>query len=198
MSDKQELKTEDIIREAEKKACPVQRSLYYIQEFLGGPMCGKCFPCSFGTYEAAIRLKDVMSGRGTEGDIPVLRRIADAMIAASRCKKGKDTGQFILRCMETDSFAEHMQGRCPDRECISLTEYRIIPEKCVMCGECQVACKYHAVIGEKKLAFLSGYVPFEIIGERCVQCGECLRVCPNEAIIVVDKKADAVKVEAGG
>jgi ferredoxin len=195
MSDKQELKTEDIIREAERKGCPVQRASYYINEFLRELMCGKCFPCSLGTYEAATRLKDVISARGTEDDIHALQVIADMMIAASRCKKGKDTGQFILKCTEAASFMEHLRGWCPDRECISLSEYRIVPEKCVMCGECQIACRYGAVIGEKKVPFLSGDLPFEIIGEKCVQCGECLRVCPNDAIMVIDKK-DAVKVEA--
>jgi NADH-quinone oxidoreductase subunit F len=62
-----------------------------------------------------------------------------------------------------------------------------------MCGECQVVCKVHAVIGEKKIPYLSGYVPFEIVSKRCTRCGECLRVCPNEAIIVVDKK-DVIEV----
>ncbi|MEW6213775.1 MAG: hypothetical protein AB1478_01010 [Nitrospirota bacterium] len=59
MSEQKELKVEDIKEEAEEKHCPVQRSLFYIGKFLSDPMCGKCFPCSFGTYETKIRLKEL-------------------------------------------------------------------------------------------------------------------------------------------
>ncbi len=56
LTEQKEKKLEDIKKEAEEKACPVQRTLYYIEEFLAGPMCGKCYPCALGTPEAKIRL----------------------------------------------------------------------------------------------------------------------------------------------
>ena len=49
-------KLQDIRKEAEEKSCPVQKALYFIEEFLAGPMCGKCYPCALGTNEAKIRL----------------------------------------------------------------------------------------------------------------------------------------------
>jgi ferredoxin len=188
MSEHEELKVEDIKKEAEEKHCPVQRSLYYIEKFLSEPMCGKCFPCSFGTYESKIRLKDIISGKGTDADIFALKRIATMMIESSRCKKGKDTAKFILEWMNTGVFNEHIEGRCPDKECLAYIEYRIIPDKCTMCGECQVVCKFNAIIGEKKKPYLSGYLPFEIRQKRCTKCGECIKVCPTEAIEIVDIK----------
>ena len=188
MAEHEKLKVEDIKKEAEKRHCPVQRALYYIDKFVSGPMCGKCFPCALGTYEAKIRLKDVISGKGTKADIFVLRQIAGKMIEASRCKKGKDTAKFILEWMDTDAFKEHIEGRCPDRECLTFIEYRIIPEKCIMCVLCQDVCKYNAIIGEKKKPYLSGYLPFEIRQKRCTKCGECIKVCPTEAIEIANIK----------
>lgn len=183
-----ELKVEDIKTMAEAKGCPVQKALFYVDEFLNGPMCSRCLPCSLGSYEARIRLKNIVEARGVEKDILILRRIANEMLEGSLCKKGKDTARFILEWMATDVYKEHIEGRCPDKECIAFIEYRIIPEKCVMCGLCKEACKYNAIIGEKKLPYLSGFLPFEIRQKRCVKCGECVKACPYGAIEIVDIK----------
>lgn len=193
MSSQKERTTGELIKEAEQKQCPAQKASCYVEAFLKELMCGRCFPCSFGAYESAIILRDIIAGRGTQADLHALTEIAGVLTVASRCKKGKDTGQFILDLFKTGTFLEHIEGRCSEHECSLLSEYRIVPERCIMCGECQVVCKVHAVIGEKKIPYLSGYVPFEIVSKRCTRCGECLRVCPNEAIIVVDKK-DVIEV----
>jgi formate hydrogenlyase subunit 6/NADH:ubiquinone oxidoreductase subunit I len=190
MTEQKEKKVEDIKKEAEENIkCPVNKALYYTREFLVGPMCGKCFPCEMGTYEMAIRLQNIVEGRGTETDILVIKRIAADMLEASMCKKGKDTARFILEWMDTDVYSEHTEGRCPDMECKAYIEYRVIPERCIMCGLCQDACKYNAVLGEKRKPFQSGYMPFEIRQKRCIKCGDCLPVCPTEAIVIVDVKS---------
>jgi NAD-dependent dihydropyrimidine dehydrogenase PreA subunit len=181
-----ELKVEEIKKAADEKKCPVQRALYYVEGFLGGPMCGKCFPCEMGTYEARIRLREIIQGRGTEGDILALKRIAEVMRESSRCKKGKDTANFLLEWMKTDVFEKHIAGRCPDMECVSFIEYSIIPEKCTICGLCKDACKYDAIFGEKRRPFVGGYMPFEIRQRKCVKCGECIKVCPEGAVIFTE------------
>jgi ferredoxin len=194
MSEHKELKVEDIKKEAEEKRCPVQKTMYYMEKFLADQMCGKCFPCSLGSYEVKIRLKGIQSGQGTEADIFILRRIAQEMMEASRCKKGKDTAKFILEWMDTGVFSEHIEGICRDKECLAFMEYRIVPERCVMCGECKVVCRYDAIIGERKKPYLSGYLPFEIRQRRCTKCGECVAVCPTGAIEIINVM-DAVKVK---
>lgn len=190
MIETKELKLEEIRAGAEKNIkCPVNRALYYTTEFLKGPMCGRCLPCSLGSYEAKERLKNIVEGMGTEADLFALRRIMNEILVSSLCKKGKDTARFVLEWIATGIYEEHIEGRCPENECVALMEYRIIPGKCVMCGICKEACNYNAIIGEKKAAYLSGFPPYEIKQNMCVKCGDCLNVCPYGAIEIIERKA---------
>lgn len=193
MTEQKERTVNDIIQETGHMSCPVQKAAYVVDAFLKELMCGRCFPCALGTCEASIILRNMISGQATDIDNEALRRIADAMSFGSRCKKGRDIARFMYECMNDPALLEHIRGRCPAHECTAYVEYRIIPEKCTMCGECQAICAYHAVIGERKVPYLSGYLPFEIVLRRCTRCGECLKVCPNDAIIVVDKR-DSIEV----
>ena len=187
---------EHIRKEAEERSCPVQKALYYIEEFIAGPMCSKCFPCALGTGEAKIRLMRI--SRHSEdvayADVEALRRIGISMIQASFCKKGKDTGRFIVDLFadSEEDIRQHISGICPERECISLIAYTIKPELCTMCGKCSEVCRYHAIVGEKKQPYLSGYLPFEIRQKRCTKCGECIKVCPEGAIEVITVLKEAL------
>jgi NAD-dependent dihydropyrimidine dehydrogenase PreA subunit len=188
MTEQKELKVEDIKKAADEKGCAVQKAIYYVTEFLSGPMCGRCFPCSMGSYEARIILQNLAEGRGTGESVSNLKRIATLMLDSSMCKKGKDTAKFILEWMDTDVFSKHSEGICPEKTCRELIEYRIIPDKCNLCGICKDVCKYGAIHGEKKKPYLSGYRPYEIRQKKCTKCGDCIKVCPTEAIILVDAK----------
>ena len=188
MPEQKERSTSDIIQETGRLSCPVQRAAYYIDTFIKELMCGKCFPCALGTHESAVILHDIITGNATNADIDALRRIAEAMLISSRCKRGRDTADFIADLLKEKAFSEHISGHCPAHECTSYSEYRIIPDRCIMCGECQAVCAYHAIVGEKKVPYLSGYLPFEIVSMRCTGCGECLKVCPADAIIIADRR----------
>jgi ferredoxin len=193
-------KLEDIRKEAEEKNCPVQRALYYVEEFLAGPMCGRCYPCALGTYEAKIRLIRIAQHLEdvSAPDIEALKRIFSQMIEGSFCKKGKDTGKFITEILanSAEEFNLHLSGICPKKACISLIEYVINPELCIMCGKCLEACKYDAIVGEVKKPYLSGYLPFEIRQKRCTRCGECIKVCPIGAIEVVTTEVEEEAVKS--
>jgi ferredoxin len=187
-------KLEDIKKDAEERACPVQRTLYFIEEFITGPMCSKCYPCSLGTGEAKIRLRRIGGYRESAAaeDIHALKRIALGMLDGSFCKKGKDTGRFLIETLNAmeDEFKEHLSGVCLKKECTALVEYVIDPERCSLCGKCSEVCRPGAIIGEKKRPYLSGYLPFEIRQRRCTKCGECVKVCPSGAIEVIKKQEE--------
>jgi ferredoxin len=102
--------------------------------------------------------------------------------------KGKDTARFLLDAMKTESFGEHLGGHCEDRECPALIQYRIISDKCVLCGICKDACKYNAIQGEKKVSYRTGYLPFEVRQKRCVKCGDCYSACQYGAIEIIEEK----------
>lgn len=188
-TEEKELKVEDIRKLADEKKCTVRRTLYYIEGFLSGPMCGRCLPCSLGSYEAKMRLQNIIEGRGSEADLTALGRIAAQMLEGSLCKKGKDTARFIMEWMGTDVFSRHIAGACPEKECKAFIEFRVMSAKCTVCGICKDACKHQAIHGEKAKPFHGGYFPFEVRQKRCVKCGDCVPVCPTGAIVIVDAKS---------
>ena len=193
--EKEEKGLEDIRKKAEERTCPVQKVLYLVEEFLAGPMCGRCFPCSLGSYEARIRL--IRIGQHLEGvssqDIALLKRIGSQMFVASFCKKGRDVGKFITETLESspEEFDLHLAAICHSKECTSLVEYIINPDLCVMCGRCSEVCKYDAVAGEKRGDDPSGYIPFEIRQKKCTRCGECIKVCPTGAIELITTELES-------
>ena len=195
---KKVVKMEDVKEKADEKQCAAQKALTFVEEFLAEPMCGRCFPCSMGTYEAQIRLKRLTDGTATEEDIAAVRKIAEVMREASMCKKGKDTAKYIQEDVDLSDLSDHLTGVCQKNECSEYAKYVIIPENCTMCGDCLDACKDFAILGEKRKPYLSGYLPFEIVQKRCTKCGECLKVCRFDAVKTVSAKemAEAEKVEA--
>jgi NAD-dependent dihydropyrimidine dehydrogenase PreA subunit len=193
MEEKLTVKVEDIKAGADEMVCPVQRALYYIEEFLKGPMCGRCFPCSFGTYEAKLRLHGIIQGEGKGDDVDALIRISENMLVSSFCRKGKETAKYLREYLDTGVFQVHIKGICPDTECIEYIRYKIIPEKCNNCGVCKTVCEEHAVSGqERKVRFQTGYPPFEIREDKCNCCGQCMPVCPTGAIVVTEKTTGRV------
>jgi ferredoxin len=182
----------DVLAAVQDIKCPIQRSLVFVEEFLSEPMCGKCHPCALGSYEALVRLKRIAAGSGLQADVDAIQRIADQMLEGSRCIKGKDTAKFLLTALETGAFREHLEGHCEEQECTQYVIYRVIPEKCVLCGLCQEACKYNAIVGEKKVSYRSGYLPFEIRQKRCVKCGDCYTACTYGAIEKIEENKAAL------
>jgi Na+-translocating ferredoxin:NAD+ oxidoreductase RNF subunit RnfB len=183
----------EIIEETQHISCPVQKTLTLLNEFMAGPMCGKCLPCPISCYEMAGICKNLSVGKGAVKDVEIMELVAPNMNLSSMCKKGKDTAKFIQDSLSAsgDKFKAHTEGSCPDKSCKDLYVFRVIEENCTMCGECKEACKFDAIVGEKRVSYLSGYLPFAIIHRKCTKCGECIKACKFGAIEMVDAKAVA-------
>jgi ferredoxin len=191
MTETKEKNLKEIIQDAQQHKCPVQQSLSLLEEFMAGPMCGRCLPCPMSCYEMFQICKNFAEGKGQQNELDAMKILAPNMDLASMCKSGKDTAKFIQNTLTdcNEKYIAHTEGKCPDGECKSLYTYRIIAENCTMCGECKTACKFDAIIGEKKVSYLVGYLPFEIAYKRCTNCGECIKVCNFGAIEIVDAKS---------
>ncbi len=190
MTNIKEKNLKEIEEDTKALSCVIQKGLLFLEEFLDGPMCARCLPCPMGSYEMKIRLQKLSTGSGSFDDIELIRKIAYDMFDTSMCKKGKDTAKFIADTLKNtpDTYEAHVLGSCPDRECTSLFFYKVISDKCLMCGDCKKVCKDFAILGEKKEHWLVGFLPFEIIEKRCTRCGECIKACEYGAIEVVDMK----------
>lgn len=175
-------------------ACPAQRALRDMDAFLAGPMCGRCFPCSLGSYEARARLESLVSGEGTSEDVAALERIAALVLDGSMCRKGKDAARSLMEAVAAPGFGEHAARVCGEQECRGLLAYSVAPEACTRCGSCKEACAHGAIEGESRRAFRGGYPAFEIRGKRCQRCGECVAVCAHGAIRVTGA---GVMIEGG-
>lgn len=190
-------KVEDIFKEAEIRNCPLQRLLYGLNEFIKEVMCGKCFPCAFGTEEAriiSIKLTQYVEGI-SEKDIDRLKRIGVNMVTGSLCKNGKDMGNFILDTVGSfyEEIKKHIFDGCPYEECVNIVNYIINPDLCSRCGECFRVCKYYAIIREKSV-YSSDYFSYEIDQSRCTKCGDCIEVCPENAIDVIVNNRNIIEM----
>ena len=174
---------------AETIPCPVQRSKAYMGEFLSGPMCGRCFICALGSEEILNMLECIISGHGTSQDVSAIRWIAESMVIGSLCKRGKETGTFVLACVASHGFADHIDGNCPTTTCSAFYEYHILAERCISCGVCKNVCKTNAIFGlKRKNEWETGNCSFYIRQKRCVKSGACQEVCPEQAIVRVNTK----------
>ncbi|MCI4625074.1 MAG: hypothetical protein L3V56_03840 [Candidatus Magnetoovum sp. WYHC-5] len=182
-----------IAGETEGFKCVIQKAIHFLNEFIAGPMCARCMPCPMASYELRTLFEKMVKGFATDRDIESIKKIAPLMFATSMCKKGKDTAKFIMDTIANamDVYNAHVAGLCPDRQCTALYVYRVIEDKCVMCDECRQVCKSYAVLGEKKVAYMSGFGAYEIVNKRCTRCGDCLKVCLYNAIEVADVNAPA-------
>jgi ferredoxin len=182
-------KLKDIKALADAIACPVERSKVFVREFLAGPMCGRCLICSLGSEEMMRALERIMSGNGTDREISSIRWIAQSMTIGSLCKRGKETGAFVLATLASDGFEDHTRGHCPANTCSAFYEYRVLEEKCIYCGECKSVCKTNAIFGlKRKNEWETGNLPFSIRSKRCVKSGACEKVCPTGAIVRIEIK----------
>src|SRR3972149_1451368 len=153
--------------------CMVDVARYFVN-FLCDESCGKCLPCREGLKQARKILKDIVAGKGKEGDIEKLKEIAEATSAASLCALGQTSANPMLTTIRyfRDEYEAHIkEKRCPALVCKKLIAYYIDPTKCNACTLCFRNCPVGAVNGEKNKIHI-------IDQSKCTKCGTCYDVCP--------------------
>ena len=150
----------------------------FFMEFIVDESCGKCPPCRIGTKRMLEILTKITEGKGEEGDIEKLERLAENIKMSSLCGLGQTAPNSVLSTLKyfRDEYEAHIkEKRCPAGECKSMTKVVIDKEKCRGCSLCAKNCPVEAIHGEIKS-------PFEVDTEKCVKCGLCIEKCPFKAI----------------
>ncbi len=168
-----------------KETCEVGKTLQFFLD-VQGKTCSRCVPCMIGPAQAIEILQKLTRGEGEERDIALLRLLSSEMGGTARCKGGRDAAEVLTNSLLSGEYEEHVEKkRCPKSACPGLITYRIIAEKCTMCGLCKKVCPEGAISGEEYIPYLADNEPYTIRVEKCTKCGLCLPVCPEGAIELV-------------
>ena len=160
-------------------SCMVDVARYFLA-FLQEESCGKCVPCREGVRRMREILDDICAGKGREGDVELLEKIATGVADGSLCALGGSAPNPVLSTIKyfRAEYDAHIKNhRCPAGVCKALITYSIIPEKCTGCGMCIKVCPTQATSGEKKKAHT-------IDNDKCTRCGACIESCKFDAINV--------------
>ncbi|MDD3303757.1 MAG: NADH-quinone oxidoreductase subunit NuoF [Clostridia bacterium] len=158
--------------------CMVDIAKFFL-EFTVDESCGKCTPCRIGTKRMLEILTRITEGKGKDGDIEKLERLASNIKGASLCGLGQTAPNPVLSTLRyfREEYEAHIYDKkCPSGVCKALTQVLINPEKCKKCGICAKNCPTNAIDGEL------GKVTYKINQDKCIKCGVCITKCPFKAI----------------
>jgi NADH:ubiquinone oxidoreductase subunit F (NADH-binding) len=85
----------------------VEVAKFYLK-FCVDESCGKCAPCRIGGYQLLQILDRISRGRGSAGDVALIRRICQAMQKASLCGLGQTAPNPVLSTLRY--FGEEYQA----------------------------------------------------------------------------------------
>jgi NADH-quinone oxidoreductase subunit F len=164
--------------------CVVEVARYFLS-FTQEQSCGKCTHCRIGTKRMLEILEGLCEGRGREGDLDELERLAHLTREGSLCGLGKTAPNPVLTTLRyfRDEYEAHLEGRCPAGKCSALIRYEV-NDKCIGCTRCAEACPVDAIP-------LTAYQKHRIDSDLCIRCDTCRVVCPEEAIDIVSPHAQA-------
>lgn len=157
--------------------CMVNLARFFL-DFTVDESCGKCPPCRIGTKRMLEILDRIVNGKGEEGDIEKLEKLALNIKRSSLCGLGQTAPNPVLSTIKyyRHEYEAHIrEKKCPAGECKAMTQVVIDKEKCKGCSACSRKCPVNAISGEIKQ-------PFEIDQSKCIKCGVCIATCPFKAI----------------
>ncbi len=157
--------------------CMVDIARFFL-DFTVDESCGKCTPCRIGTRRMLEILERIVNGKGEEGDIEKLERLAENIKSSALCGLGQTAPNPVLSTIKffRDEYEAHIrEKRCPAHHCQALLNYTIT-DKCRGCTACARKCPVNCISGEVKQQH-------HIDQTKCIKCGTCMATCKFGAII---------------
>ena len=157
--------------------CMVNIAKFFL-EFTVDESCGKCPPCRIGTRRMLEILDRITKGKGEDGDIEKLEKLAKNIKASALCGLGQTAPNPVLSTLRyfRDEYEAHIyEKRCPTGVCKALLNYVIDPDMCRGCSLCARNCPAGAISGQVR-------TPFVIDAKKCIKCGACETNCKFGAI----------------
>jgi NADH-quinone oxidoreductase subunit F len=161
----------------DETSCMVDVAKFYLG-FTVDESCGKCTPCREGTRQMYQMMERICDGKGQDGDIEKLSKLAGVIKDTSLCGLGQSAPNPVLSTIRfyEDEYRAHIyEKKCPSHVCKHLLTYTINPDKCVGCTACARQCPVQAISGEVKKTHV-------IDVNKCIKCGSCFDTCRFGAI----------------
>jgi NADH:ubiquinone oxidoreductase subunit F (NADH-binding) len=95
----------------------------YLLSFTEGESCGKCTPCRVGVRRMREIITDISEGKGRDGDVELLEKMALFIKDSALCNLGKTAPNPVLATLRyfKDEYQAHIKNKkCSAAVCKSL------------------------------------------------------------------------------
>jgi len=166
-----------VIHPVPEGSCMVQETVSALHE-LRKDSCGKCTFCREGLYQMESIFSDATKGRSREGDLQLVRELAESMSVLNNCSLGLNcayTASSMLDKFPEEADEHAFRKTCRTGSCSAYTEYCVDITRCTGSGECVKVCP------EDCIELRPGYTAV-IDSFGCTHCGKCEAACASGAI----------------